>query len=339
MVLLASQITLSAGLRLLEADSWNGLTSWIIQVDLVVSAAALFLVLWRERALPRWVHSRLVAVVCLVGAVHVTRFGLLPGWASDLATIVGLAVAVALWTSATSLLLRETMRDQYRRSAGLEDTLLELESNWRGTREQLHEIRSTLAGAVSASRLLSDHTLDPGTHAGLEGSIRKELERLERLLSGQTPAPPEPVDVDATLDVLLASHRARGRDIDWEPNGATVQARPDDVAEALNILLENAATHGGTASRIAVTQEDDLVEIAVSDEGPGVPPEARDRIFDWGVRGSQSPGDGIGLNLARRLVAEQGGSLRLAEPGSRGASFVIQLLAARRSEENHGAHS
>lgn len=339
MVLLASQMTLSAGLRLIEADRWSGIASWITRVDLVVAAGALVLVLWRERALPRWVHSRLVAVICLIGAVDVTRFGVLPGWASDLATIVGLAVAAALWTSATSLLLRDTMRDVNQRSAGLEDTLLELESSWRGTREQLHEIRSTLAGAVNASRLLSDHTLDPGTRAGLEGSIRTELERLERLLSGQAPAAPEPVDVDATLHVLLASHRARGRAIDWEPNGATVHARPDDVAEALNILLENAATHGGTASRIAVTQGDDLVEIAVSDEGPGVPPEARDRIFDWGVRGNQSPGDGIGLNLARRLVSEQGGSLQLAEPSTRGASFVIRLPAVRRSEENHVAES
>ena len=396
MMLLASQMMISSGLRLIEADSWSGAAWSVTRVDLLVTAAALVLVtlgargvrapdplllglglgtafgalqvaellgslpappagilavlmlltivgghVWiatmmgRDRALRPWVRMRLVAVVCLIGAVHITLANVLDGWVSDLATIVALAAAASLWTSATFVLLHETLRDQRQRSAGLEDTLLELETNWRGSREQLHEIRSTLAGAASACRLLNDHTLDAATHTKLERSIRTELERLVRLVSGQAPAAPEPVDVDATLDVLLASHRARGREISWEPNGATVQARPDDVAEALNILIDNAATHGGTVSRIAVTQGDDLVEIAVSDEGPGIPPESREQIFDWGVRGSQSPGQGIGLNLARRLVSEQGGSLRLAEPSTRGASFVIRLPAARRSEEKH----
>ncbi|HXH79051.1 HAMP domain-containing sensor histidine kinase [Nocardioides sp.] len=334
MVLLASQLTVSSGLRLVEMDSWNGTAWWLTLVDLSVTAAALFLVMRQERALPRWVRRRLMAVVCLIGAVHVTRVGGLDAWASDLAAVVALAAATALWTSATSLILRETLHNEHQRSAGLEDSLLELESTWRGTREQLHEIRGTLAGVSRASGLLSDPTLDADTRAGMEVSIRTELDRLERLVSGRAPAAPEPVDVDATLDVLLTSHRARGRAIDWEPNGAAVQGRPDDVAEALNILIDNAAVHGGTVSRIDVTQGDDLVEIAVSDAGPGVPFESRERIFDWGVRGNQSLGDGIGLNLARRLISEQGGSLRLAEPGTRGASFVIRLPAARRSEEN-----
>ena len=46
-----------------------------------------------------------------------------------------------------------------------------------------------------------------------------------------------------------------------------------------------------------------------------------------------SPGQGIGLNLARRLVAEQGGSLRLADEVERGSRFVITLPAARVSDE------
>ena len=78
-----------------------------------------------------------------------------------------------------------------------------------------------------------------------------------------------------------------------------------------------------------------VVEIAVSDEGPGVPLEARDGIFDWGVHGSDSPGEGIGLSVARRLVTEHGGSLTLAQPdAASGSSFVIRLPAARRSEED-----
>ena len=143
-----------------------------------------------------------------------------------------------------------------------------------------------------------------------------------------TPPSPGPVDLDATLDVLLESHRAQGRTVEWEPSGVTVHATPDDVAEALNILLDNAATHGRTASRVAVTRAEDLVEIAVSDEGPGVPLEAREGIFDWGVHGTDSPGEGIGLSVARRLVSEHGGTLTLAEP-RRVPGFVVHHPAAR----------
>jgi len=289
----------------------------------------------RDLALPGWARIRLVVTVCLIGFAHVAGAGLVDTRATDLATAIALAGAASLWTSATFVLLRETLSDQRQRSLGLEGSLLEIESSWRGSREQLHEIRSTVAGAACACRLLNDHDISATTHDKLEMAIGTELDRLERLVFQQSPGPPGPVDIDATLEVLLSAHRARGRTITWEPSGATVHARPDDVTGAINVLLDNAATHGGSTSRVVVTHAEDLVEIAVSDEGPGVPSERRDQIFDWGVRGSESPGQGIGLSLARRLISEHGGSLSLAEPSAQGASFVIRLPAARRSEENH----
>ena len=110
---------------------------------------------------------------------------------------------------------------------------------------------------------------------------------------------------------------------------------------SINILLENAATHAAdTESRIDVTRDDDNVAIRVADSGPGIPPEVRDGIFEWGVRGDTSAGQGIGLNVGRRLLSEQGGSLTLADPlepgatvrSSTGATFVIRLPAARKGD-------
>ena len=315
-------------------------------VVLLAMIAGHLVVAWlvlRDHNLVEWARHRLAMTVVLVGIAHVARSGAFEGWAADLSASVALAGAAGVWAGTTFLLLRDTMATQHRRSIVLEGSLLEIESSLRGSREQLHEIRSTVAGAASAFRLLDDQTIGAPTRARLERAIGTELDRLERLVSPPAPASPGPVDLDSTLDVLLQSHRARGRTVEWEPTGgAAVHARPDDVAEALNILLDNAATHGGANSRVAVTSTAGQIEISVSDEGPGVAPEAREGIFEWGVHGSDSPGEGIGLSVARRLVSEHGGTLTLADAdadAAHGSSFVISLPAARRSEEDHVSDS
>ncbi|QIK74262.1 sensor histidine kinase [Nocardioides piscis] len=287
----------------------------------------------RDIGLVQWARRRLATAITLIAFGNAVRAW--PGHvdATDLFTACMQVGAAALWAGASFRLLREALVWQHRRMVALEDSMLEVESTVRHSHETLHEIRSTVVGAASASRLLHDASPGSSAHARLERAISTELDRLERLVVGDSSHPPGPVDVDATLDVLLESHRAQGRTIEWEPSGAVVHARPDVVAEALNILLDNAAVHGGSRSRIAVSSAEDVVEIAVTDEGPGVPPEARDQIFEWGVHRSESPGQGIGLNLARRLVAEHGGSLVLADSdASSGSSFVIRLPRGRLQE-------
>jgi signal transduction histidine kinase len=107
-----------------------------------------------------------------------------------------------------------------------------------------------------------------------------------------------------------------------------VQARADDVVEALNILLVNAWRHAqGAPARIEVTREGGSVLVQVSDDGPGVLPELRDRIFERAVRRPGSRGQGIGLAMARDLVESLGGSLTLNPPGSHGACFCLALPA------------
>lgn len=304
---------------------------------IVVGHLAIAWLVLRDLSLIAWARHRLALTVALVGLSHVAALDAFVGWATDLAAAAAQVGAAVLWASATFVLLRDALATQHRRSIALEGSLLEFETNLRGSREQLHEIRSTVAGAASAARLLDDRPIDTATHDHLVRAISTELGRLERLMTQEPPESPGPVDLDATLDVLLESHRAQGRTVEWEPSGGTsVHARQDDVTEALNILLDNAATHGGTASRVAVTRAKDVVEIAVSDEGPGVPLEAREDIFDWGVHGSASPGEGIGLSVARRLVTDHGGTLTLrAASAAPGSAFVISLPAARRSEEGH----
>jgi signal transduction histidine kinase len=94
----------------------------------------------------------------------------------------------------------------------------------------------------------------------------------------------------------------------------------------LHILLVNAWRHArGAPSRIVVALEDAQVVVRVSDDGPGVQPELRQAIFERGVRRPGSPGQGLGLAMARELVEGVGGSLTLSPATRGGACFCVQL--------------
>jgi two-component system, OmpR family, sensor histidine kinase MtrB len=80
-------------------------------------------------------------------------------------------------------------------------------------------------------------------------------------------------------------------------------------------LIDNAETHGGGATRVTVQRVGDCIRLAVEDEGPGVSPEDRERVFDRFVRGSNAresgrySGSGLGLALAAENIDLLGGSI------------------------------
>jgi signal transduction histidine kinase len=81
--------------------------------------------------------------------------------------------------------------------------------------------------------------------------------------------------------------------------------------------------------RISVSQGVQSVLVRVADDGPGVAPEVRRTLFERGVRGTRSSGDGLGLHIARRLIRNQGGDLWLEEcPAGTGACFALVLPAS-----------
>ena len=67
--------------------------------------------------------------------------------------------------------------------------------------------------------------------------------------------------------------------------------------------------------------------VVVSDQGPGVPVQLRDRVFDWGVSRPDSPGQGIGLHVAADIARQLDGRLELV-PTPTGATFALHLPAA-----------
>ena len=103
-------------------------------------------------------------------------------------------------------------------------------------------------------------------------------------------------------------------------------------------LLNNATlyTPAGTNITIAARVENDSTTITVCDDGPGIPPEASEKIFQkfYRVPGNKSGGTGLGLSIARGFVEALGGKLTLLNRPAGGACFAI-LLPATTSPANH----
>jgi signal transduction histidine kinase len=241
-------------------------------------------------------------------------------------------VVGAAWLGIAWAALRRTLEEERQRIDSFEHVLVDAT---REQRERLHELRSTVAGLVSGSALLDRQDLTSEARARLWASLRRELDRMERMLTGTGPQVAD-LRLDDALGQILDLQRLKGRHVELHSTGDVVRAPFDALAEVLNILVDNAAKHGGTDESLVevMRRDEETVDITVTDFGRGIPDEQRPQIFEWGKRGTESRGEGIGLNVARRLVAEAGGSLRLAERDGAGSSFVISLPAARRSPEN-----
>jgi signal transduction histidine kinase len=107
-----------------------------------------------------------------------------------------------------------------------------------------------------------------------------------------------------------------------------ISADEDLVRRMLMNLLENAVRHTdmGTSVHVELKRQNGRVEVAVCDQGHGIPAEQRDRIFERFVRlGSAPGGAGLGLPIARWIAEAHGGSLTLTESSPTGSRFVARL--------------
>jgi PAS domain S-box-containing protein len=181
------------------------------------------------------------------------------------------------------------------------------------TRERYRKI------ATATDRLIAmlDDYLSPERMAAL-GSQRRENKVGPKLL----------------LEELVAQARVAGRPVTLAAGDlpATLRGEPSGLRLALKVLLDNALryTPAGTALHAAGRRVEGGVELALRDEGDGVPPADVPRIFDKGYRGANAqgvPGSGLGLYMARSVVEVHGGSLTYACHPEGGAEFRLWLPA------------
>ena len=174
--------------------------------------------------------------------------------------------------------------------------------------------------------------------AGLDGLARAATRR------PASAAPAEAVCLAALARSAVERHRAAGAErrvaVVARLNGAppVVTAAPDDLRRALDNLVQNALRHAASLVRVAAGRRGGWGYLRVADDGPGVAPGDRERIFRAGDRGSapRGGGRGLGLAIARDLVEAHGGRLTLDPVGS-GASFRLALPLSAAAGDDRGA--
>ena len=146
-----------------------------------------------------------------------------------------------------------------------------------------------------------------------------------------TLAPTDVVDVVQTV-VDAASATANGHRFVAEVDGSVghAHADPDKLRQVLDQLLANAVKYspGGGTVTVSVERRADAIEIAVADEGVGIPAADVDRIFSKFTKVASGPGTGLGLFIARGLVREMGGRMWVESTEGVGARFVFALTPA-----------
>jgi signal transduction histidine kinase len=211
-----------------------------------------------------------------------------------------------------------------------------------------HELRTPLFSLAGFLELMSDEELDEETRAGFLATTREQVERLTRLSAdlldlsridaGRLHVESEEVvlaDVArALVDELQPIAEASGHVLTLE-TGADVWALADEerVSQIGRALVANAIVHTPAGTQVVVRTEDrgGHALLAVVDDGPGVPAEHAERIFDrfYRVEGAQASGSGLGLAIARELAERMGGTVDLSlEQGRTTFTLVLQAVAA-----------
>jgi signal transduction histidine kinase len=208
-----------------------------------------------------------------------------------------------------------------------------------------HELRSPLAGMRAELEVAMAHEQDADWHH-TAGDVLEDLGRLQRLvdqllvlarLDETAPVADRPVDLDEL--VLREARRARERDglvVDVHAVSAgRVRGDPDRLRQVVRNLVDNAARHAQSMVTLRLQAQAGSAVLTVADDGPGIPRDERERIFERftrldEARATDNGGYGLGLAITREIVAAHGGTVEAEDPPM-GARLVVRLPLDDRS--------
>jgi two-component system nitrogen regulation sensor histidine kinase NtrY len=217
---------------------------------------------------------------------------------------------------------------------------------WREVARRLaHEIKNPLTPIqLSAERLRRKlSSLEPPLADLVQEcttTIVGEVESLKSLVDefsqfAQMRAPRmAPHDLHALLADALALYDGLFTEVRFERRFASevpaVRLDPDQMRRVIINLVDNAIEATDRRGTVVIETSHDpaagVVRIVVADDGAGVPPEERDKLF-LPYYSTKGRGSGLGLAIVRRIVSEHGGTIEVADNAPRGARFIIELPA------------
>lgn len=227
-----------------------------------------------------------------------------------------------------------------------------------------HNLRTPLTGIKAAVTALLGATAGERQPAGLSVESRRELllvideesDRLNRFIEGLSAAdrqddPSQPARVRSVrlddivhealkrADTVLRRHTVR---TSLSPETAALNVDPAAIAEVLYMLLDNASKYSPVGTTIVIESArdgDHLARVTVADEGPGIPDQFREEVFEkfFRVPGREAfdprrGGVGLGLPIARRLVESQAGRIWIDLPDGRPGTRIVMTLPVHELE-------
>jgi signal transduction histidine kinase len=194
-----------------------------------------------------------------------------------------------------------------------------------------HDLRSPLTRLRLRMEMLPD--------AESRERLRGDLDEMEAMVNATLDAVQgveiteerHEIDINSMLEGLAEDAREAGHDVGVEGRAdRPLSGYPRNLKRCLQNLIDNAIRYGG-AARIRVSDDDTMLRIVVSDQGPGIADEALlERVFEpyfrvSGSRNAASGGTGLGLTIARSVAAAHGGSLTLRNGAVKGLEATLAL--------------
>jgi two-component system OmpR family sensor kinase len=211
-----------------------------------------------------------------------------------------------------------------------------------------HELRTPLTSVLANLEFLAE-TLD-GEQADAASSALRSSMRMRRLVQdllllaradARRVTAHEPLDLGRVLVEAAAELEpvADGHDITVDAPPVLVDGARDELHRLVLNLMENAVKHTprGTRVHAAVAQRGGRALLTVEDDGPGIPGDLRDRVFERFVRGQGDRGGsfGLGLSIARAVAESHRGTVELDDANGRpGTRFVVSLPAVRSAQDS-----
>jgi signal transduction histidine kinase len=200
-------------------------------------------------------------------------------------------------------------------------------------RQLLSAVGHDLRTPITAMRISLEFVSDKELQRNLEKNLDELQELTEAVLSAARGTGGElkrNVDLSALIDSVCADLDDIGEPVTWQAHGpAPLSCRPNEIKRAVRNLVENALAYGRKAD-VQLEETPSSYDIVIEDEGPGIPDQDKQRVFEPFVRlessrNTETGGTGLGLTLVRAIAEGHGGAVILENSDKGGLRARMRL--------------